>query len=378
MNFHQRHATFVLGLVVLSACTVPTGGDDGSSEAAIEAVAVADPCAPGAATVDFATHPNAVCAVRTEPLPNNVGPSARGVTASAAVPQLAPIPGYVRPSCGGRFGHGFTSCGLYGNEDCCPALPVPRPNAPFQLGKYEVTAARFRVFADTVGNNLRQFYPAFGTALPANRAELDVSVGAACQARGNVAAYGARDFSEGDIIPKMNSVLREAEPLRSRIINDATQAALDEKPMNCVIYQLAAAFCAFDGGRLPTNAEWVYAASGGEGRRYAWGNANHDANHLVTDLSHAGSNFTWPEYRYFANGYNSFHISPPGRKPAGTAKWGHGDMTGNLLEWMLDTSKGGGIVRGGSWEGHNDENSQSYQNYPLSRSYGSVGFRCVY
>ena len=37
-----------------------------------------------------------------------------------------------------------------------------------------------------------------------------------------------------------------------------------------------------------------------------------------------------------------------------------------------------GIVRGGSWEGHRDQNTQAYVHYPLDRSYGSLGLRVAY
>jgi hypothetical protein len=54
-------------------------------------------------------------------------------------------------------------------------------------------------------------------------------------------------------------------------------------------------------------------------------------------------------------------------------------MGGNLLEWMADiTGPNTGIVRGGSWEGHPDQNDQAYTNYPLDRTYGSLGIRCAY
>lgn len=102
-----------------------------------------------------------------------------------------------------------------------------------------------------------------------------------------------------------------------------TASANDSKPINCVTWFEAFAFCIWDGGRLPTEAEWNYAASGGaEHRVYPWPSSS-----LGT---------IDPDYAV----YGSLTPTPlrvGSKSPAGDTKWGQADMAGNVYEWNVDT-----------------------------------------
>jgi formylglycine-generating enzyme len=113
-------------------------------------------------------------------------------------------------------------------------------------------------------------------------------------------------------------------------------ASNENRPINCVTWYEAMAFCIWDGGYLPTAAEWNYAASGGdEHRAYPWSDP---PNSRRVEFRHASYfvNETLECFGDLESGCTIDDLIPVGSKPDGNARWGHADMGGNVDEWNLD------------------------------------------
>src|SRR5205823_6522137 len=110
------------------------------------------------------------------------------------------------------------------------------------------------------------------------------------------------------------------------------------KPVVCLDWYTLFAFCAWDGGRLPTSAEWGVAAGDDVGYKYSWGNDAPSETNVVTALKGfvPYPDFTWG-LPYRTSGDRGTHIAPGGQKQAG--RYGHYDLSGNVGEWLLDSHR---------------------------------------
>lgn len=202
-----------------------------------------------------------------------------------------------------------------GGNDRCPAgfgcfvteqPPRTTTVARFALHKFEVTVGRFRDFVNVYEPWRAAGHPKEGSA------------------------NGARwlnDFNR--YLPKTRAELENL--LQCPDHTWTTEPADHEtRPITCVSFFEAQAFCMWTGGRLPTEAEWEFAAAGGsEERLFPWGST------VPTGCS-------WGSW----DNKGCAIAEPVGSHASNAARWGHLDMAGNVAEWVVANGDPGSVALG--------------------------------
>ncbi|MCB9539386.1 MAG: SUMF1/EgtB/PvdO family nonheme iron enzyme [Myxococcales bacterium] len=151
---------------------------------------------------------------------------------------------------------------------------------------------------------------------------------------------------------------------------------LQTQPATGVTHEMAAFFCEWRGGRLPTADEWLFAAGGADGRAYPWGNDSivvgdkHKAN-----IGRAGVRGGYPEradghkYAGPVDAFADRNASP----------FGASNMSGNVREWTATpTEDGHFVVMGGGWRDAPYEHRVTRRESVDPKTFANdLGFRCV-
>jgi formylglycine-generating enzyme required for sulfatase activity len=297
----------------------------------------------------------------------------------------------------------MTNCGPGGSgtDSCCASLEVtggtyyrtypdngyyssggadPATVSTYRLDKYLVTVGRFRQFVEA-WNNGAGLLPAGGAG---KHTHLNGGLGLANSGAAGTYETGWVATDDSEIAPTDANLLCQS-PYNTWTLSAGTQENL---PITCVNWWESYAFCIWDGGFLPSEAEWEYAAAGGsEQREYPWGSTD------------PGTANQYAIYGcYYPNGTGSCtgvsNIAPVGYAYQGAGLWGQLDMAGEVWEWNADwyasyvspctdcaylSAASDRVVRGGVFEDGTSNllPPNRVGDDPADRDVGYAGFRCA-
>ena len=297
-------------------------------------------------------------------------------TQSPEGPPLGPDscgPDADRPCADSRVVSGGMFFRSYDEAEDMAHIDMSRPAtvSSFGLDTYEVTVGRFREFV-AAGMGTQASPPAAGAG-----------------AHAIIANSGWDPAWNPLLAPDTTMLIAGVKCSEMYQTWTDTPGRNENRPMVCITWYEAMAFCAWDGGYLPTEAESMYAASGGNLQRaYPWSTPPSSTTVDCTFANFGGSN--WPSTACVSAGA----AIAGSTSPQGDGLWGQADLAGNVTEWVLDSYESPlptpcndcanltpaefRVIRGGSFN-YDESYLRSafrYLGSPANRNFGR-GVRCA-
>jgi formylglycine-generating enzyme len=324
-----------LGILTFVVAPAGCGSNSASIQCDVEAncdLASGGICAMAASGNRWCAYPDANCPGGYRYSDFQVGDSLSGVCVPAIDAQPPPP---LAISC-----HKLpANCGASKNDSCCTSIEVsggtyyrgydvagdfdsgntnfPATVSSYRLDKYEVTVGRFREFVEA-GMGTQTNPPLHGAG-----------------ARPNIAESGWRENWNKDLAANTGELVVSLRCDGFLATWTDVRGDNENRPLNCINWFEAMAFCIWDGGYLPTEAEWNHAAAGGnEQRAYPW-----SAPAASVEIGGLFASYAASFNNCIGDGVTGCTINDilqVGSRPYGDGRWRHSDLGGNLYEWMFD------------------------------------------
>ncbi len=309
------------------------------------------------------------------------GPACEDGTTYCFRGQCVPVP----PSCLAAYvdcESGEVSGGTF-QRSSDPSAPATVSD--FRLDAYEVTVARFRQFVTAVVLDPESALPSAGSGTHAH-VNGGNGLNAGGDAGGSYETGWDPSWSAG--IATTAAVWNTNLSCTGNPTWTANVDANEGDPITCVTWYEAYAFCIWDGGFLPSEAEWNYAAVGGAAQRvYPWGSEDPG---MGAAYAVYGCYYSNPSGLCMGGDY----VAPVGSAPMGDGFFGQSDLAGSVWEWNLDeyvspypapcadcaalTGGAQRVLRGGAYDRGKDFllNTSRTSSDPAARL-SDVGLRCA-